>query len=86
MKVTWHDPGIDGELEADRLFSRQRAIDDALLDRTVQLFQTHTGRSLSREDARQIVENVGGFFRILAEWDNADRAMLSAPTAKPPTE
>ncbi|BCM19206.1 hypothetical protein MJ8_29780 [Mesorhizobium sp. J8] len=31
------------------------------------------GRSLSTEDARQIVDNIGGFFRILAEWERIDR-------------
>jgi len=29
-------------------------------------------RDLSREDARQIVENVTGFFSILAEWSRAE--------------
>jgi hypothetical protein len=34
------------------------------------------GRNISQEDARQIVENVTGFFAILAGWM---RAELSAP-------
>ncbi|MGX5804297.1 hypothetical protein ACWGS9_24050 [Bradyrhizobium sp. Arg314] len=54
------------------LFSRSRAVDDALLERTVRLFEARTGRCLSKEDARQIVENVTGFFRILAEWHKMD--------------
>ena len=49
-----------------------RAVDDALLERTVQLFEARSGRSLSKEDARQIVENVSGFFGILAEWRKVD--------------
>ncbi len=32
---------------------------------------------LSREDARQIYKNTTGFFRILLEWDAADREVLS---------
>ncbi|WP_187331205.1 MULTISPECIES: hypothetical protein [unclassified Mesorhizobium] len=47
-------------------------MDDALLDRTAQLFEQRTGRQLTREDARQIVENVTGFFRLLAEWQNME--------------
>lgn len=87
MKAPRHDLRRGGEHPADpRLFSRKRAIDDALLDRTVELFQTRTGRTLSKEDARQIVENLSGFFRILAEWDKADRAAPSLPHAKPPAE
>ncbi|MDG4879220.1 hypothetical protein P9273_29515 [Mesorhizobium sp. WSM4935] len=56
-----------GQLEAASS-SRVRAVDDALLEKTVQLFEARTGRALTKEDARQIVENVSGFFRILAEW------------------
>lgn len=55
------------------LFSRRRAIDEAFLERTARLFEARMGRSLSTEDARQIVDNVGGFFRILAEWERVDR-------------
>jgi hypothetical protein len=37
-------------------------------------------RNISEEDARQIVENVTGFFAILAGWS---RAELSAPANEP---
>ncbi|KUM25903.1 hypothetical protein AU467_23925 [Mesorhizobium loti] len=69
MKKTRRDAGR--QVEANQ-FGRTRAVDNALLDRTVQLFEARTGRSLSKEDARQIVENVSGFFRILAEWQKMD--------------
>ncbi|WP_208648351.1 hypothetical protein [Mesorhizobium hawassense] len=55
------------------LFSRQRVVDEAFLEGTARLFKARTGRSLSTEDARQIVDNLGSFFRILAEWDRIDR-------------
>jgi len=48
------------------------AVDDAFLDRTAQLFEQRTGRNLTREDARQIVENVTGLFRLLSEWQNME--------------
>lgn len=51
---------------------QNRAVDGAFLDRTAQLFDQRTGRKLNREDARQIVENVTGFFRLLAEWQNME--------------
>ncbi len=44
------------------------AANDNLIDRTIETWQPRLDRSLSREDARQIVENVTGFFSILAEW------------------
>jgi hypothetical protein len=43
-----------------------------LLDRTIVLWQPRLRRDLSREDARQIVENVTEFFSILHEWSRAD--------------
>jgi hypothetical protein len=64
--------GVAQNAEPD-MFSRRRAIDEAFLERTARLFEARIGRSLSTEDARQIVDNVGGFFRILAEWERIDR-------------
>lgn len=69
MKATRRDAGRQIETGPS---SRARAVDDALLERTVRLFEARTGRSLSKEEARQIVENVSGFFRILAEWHKMD--------------
>ncbi len=44
---------------------------EAAAARTLQVWQPRTARRLSREDARQIVENVTGFVQILLEWDAA---------------
>ena len=38
-------------------------------DRTVQFWAERTGEEYSREDARQMVANIAGFFSVLAEWD-----------------
>jgi len=43
---------------------------DNLTDRTIALWQPRLGQ-LTPEDARQIVENVTGFFSILREWSRA---------------
>lgn len=64
--------GVRRDAEADP-FLRQRVVDEAFLERTARLFEARMGRSLSTEDARQIIDSVGGFFRILAEWDRIDR-------------
>jgi hypothetical protein len=64
--------GVRRDAQAD-LFSRRRVVDEAFLVRTARLFEPRMGRSLSTEDARQIVDNIGGFFRILAEWERIDR-------------
>jgi hypothetical protein len=49
-----------------------QAANDNLIDRTIALWQPRLGRDLSREDARQIAENVTSFFTILAEWSRAE--------------
>ncbi len=48
------------------------AANDNLIDRTIELWQPRLRRDVSREDARQILENVTGFFGILAEWSRAE--------------
>ena len=50
------------------------AANDNLINRTIELLQPRLPRELTREDARQIAENVTGFFSILAEWSKAEAA------------
>ena len=45
---------------------------DDLIRRTREVWQPRLGRDLSREDARQIAENMAGFFSVLAEWSRAE--------------
>jgi hypothetical protein len=42
---------------------------DEFLDETINFWQPRTQRDLGREDAREITENLNGFFRLLLEWD-----------------
>lgn len=49
------------------------AANDNLIDRTLAVWKPRLGRDLSREDAREIAENVIGFFTILAEWSRVER-------------
>ena len=53
---------------------------DELIRRTRQVWQPRLGRDLSREDARQIVTNVTGFFSVLAEWSRAEMPPPAART------
>ncbi len=52
------------------------------LDQTVTFWQPRTSRKLTREDGRQIAENVSGFFRILLEWEAAERSANPPAAAK----
>ena len=59
------------------------APDDNLIDRTRRVWQPRLGRDLSREDARQIAENVTGFFAILTEWSCAELRARANDAGKP---
>ena len=59
------------------------AANDNLIERTRRLWHSRLHRDVSREDARQIAENVSGFFAVLAEWSDAERR--SANDNKPPS-
>jgi hypothetical protein len=51
---------------------------EALVDLTLEVWQPLYQRQLSREDARQIAENLTGFFRVLLRW----KAMNAARRAE----
>ena len=61
------------------------AANDNLINRTREVWKPRLGCDLSREDARQIVENVTGFFAILAEWSRAEMPVPANDTTKPST-
>ena len=62
------------------------AVSSNLIEQTRKVWQPRIRRNLTDEDARQIAENVTGFFAILAEWSRAARpvpandATVPAPT------
>ena len=51
-----------------------RKIQKQLIDRTLEFWQSRNSHTLTREDAREIIENVTGFFRILQQWEVADQS------------
>lgn len=45
-----------------------------LIEQTISVFESQTGRVITEDEARQAVENVSGFFRVLQEWaEDEDR-------------
>jgi hypothetical protein len=48
------------------------ATNDDLINRTISLWQSRARRDLSTEDARQITENITGFFTVLSEWSRSE--------------
>jgi hypothetical protein len=61
------------------------AVNNKLIDRTRAVWQPRLGGDLSREDARQVAENVTGFFAILSEWSRAESPVLANDTPEPAT-
>jgi len=47
--------------------------DCQLIAHTKEVWQQRAARSLSDEDAREIAENVTGFFRLLLEWEASEK-------------
>jgi hypothetical protein len=50
-----------------------RETKEQFIDRTIEVWQPRTSKVLTREVARQIVENVTGLFSILMEWEVAEQ-------------
>ncbi len=48
-----------------------------LIARTRETWQLRAGRNLSDEDAREIAENVTGFFRLLFEWEAREKELTA---------
>lgn len=54
------------------------------LKKTLVTWQPLSPRPLSEEDAREIRQNVVGFFALLAEWDAAAERDPAADSGDPP--
>jgi hypothetical protein len=67
--------------EADVTLLAQTLMD--FLDHTIDVWQPYTDRPLTREDARQIAQNVSGFFRILREWAEEERTAAASVACAP---
>lgn len=51
----------------------QENISDNAIEETIAFWQKRTGKIITREDAREMIVNISGFFRVLDEWDKRDR-------------
>ena len=54
-----------------------------LIARTRETWQLRAGRNLSDEDAREIAENVMGFFRLLLEWEAREKERTAREADEP---
>lgn len=50
-----------------------KELSSKIIEETTRFRSGHAGRVISREEARQIVENITGFFGVLSEWEAVER-------------
>jgi hypothetical protein len=70
------DPFRVGQVKGSQAASAQQ---NDFIEETRVFWQSRTERVLTREDAREIIENMTGFFRVLLEWDRAKRTKHPDP-------
>jgi hypothetical protein len=56
--------------------SSQEEAKKFFLQQTIKIWQRRTLRELTYEDARQVTENVVGFFQILVEWEKKEKSKI----------
>jgi hypothetical protein len=61
------------------------AANDNFVDRTIALWRHRLGREVSREEARQITENVTGFFSVLNAWSRGETLTAANENEQPAT-
>jgi hypothetical protein len=61
------------------------ASNDNFVDRTIALWRHRLGREVSRENARQITENVTGFFSVLNAWSRREAFAAANENKQPAT-
>jgi len=59
---------------------------DILRADTLRVWQPRASRSLSGEDARQIIENATGFFLTLIAWDVSERTSRTEDSSNTPLD
>ena len=59
-----------GARQDDCCSGRVGGFSDQFILKTIRVWQPRSQLRLSKEDARQIIENAVGFFSVLADWDD----------------
>ena len=59
--------------------SPMRMTRQTLIEDTIAFWQPRTAHNLCGEDAREIAANLVGFFKVLSEWEIADRGRQQGP-------
>lgn len=59
--------GTEGSTASDAASSTEK---QQFIQETREFWEKRTGQPLTDEDAREIIANVTGFFKVIAKWDS----------------
>ena len=71
--------GFTGMSDAEQC-GKRRYPSAELIAHTIRVWEPRLGRTLTEEDARQILESVVGYFRIIKKWTQDDLRTGKAST------
>lgn len=71
------------EPRAHRAMDTKLEDETEAVDQTLFFWQPRTSRCLNVEDARQMIENIAGFFSQLDAWDSDCRSVEESTKGKP---
>ncbi len=54
------------------------ASNDNCIQETIDFWTRKTGKKITEEDAREMLVNISGFFRVLRKWDDESRRRKAA--------
>lgn len=68
----WRAGGAAASVRMQLSATTMRMTKQQLTEHTIAVWRPRLGRRLSSEDAREITENITGFFTVLTEWSRRE--------------
>ena len=68
----------------ENLFPSSTVSQPNLVRHAVAFWEQRLGRTVTAEEAREMIENVVGYFTLLAKWDSAEKDAMSSDDSNRP--
>jgi hypothetical protein len=69
-------------MQSDIFVPRTREGRPDLIQDTIRFWEGRFGRQVTPEEAREMIENVVGYFSLLAEWDSAKKDIMNSDDSR----
>lgn len=69
---------LDEQMKGNTEQKAEQPSEKDFIQETIDFWEKRAGMKFTREDARQMIENVTGYFRILNEWDRRENGKEKA--------